>query len=75
MQFWAQFGGHVESTDASVAEAAQREAREESRIGDLVLLCPAIIDRHDLHAGFSCAAPLGCRVRRCCCPICRHVSE
>ena len=57
-QFWVQFGGHIESTDASVAEAAQREAREESGIGDLVLLCSAImdLDRHDLHAGFSCAA-------------------
>ena len=57
-QFWVQFGGHIESKDASVAEAAQREAREESGIGDLVLLSPAIVDldRHDLHAGFSCTA-------------------
>ena len=57
-QFWVQFGGHVESTDVSVAEAAQREAREESGIDDLVLFSPAImdLDRHDLHAGFSCAA-------------------
>jgi 8-oxo-dGTP pyrophosphatase MutT (NUDIX family) len=57
-QFWVQFGGHVESADASVAEAAQREAREESGIGDLVLLSPAIVDldRHDLHGGFSCSA-------------------
>lgn len=55
-QFWVQFGGHVESKDASVAEAAQREAREESGIDDLVLLSPAIVDldRHDLHGGFSC---------------------
>jgi 8-oxo-dGTP pyrophosphatase MutT (NUDIX family) len=57
-QFWVQFGGHVEPADASVAEAAQREAREESGIADLVLLSPAImdLDRHDLHGGFSCAA-------------------
>ncbi|MBB6405399.1 NUDIX hydrolase [Arthrobacter sp. AZCC_0090] len=57
-QFWVQFGGHVESKDASVAEAAQREASEESGIGNLVLLSPAIVDldRHDLHAGFSCSA-------------------
>jgi 8-oxo-dGTP pyrophosphatase MutT (NUDIX family) len=57
-QFWVQFGGHIESKDASVAEAAQSEAREESGIGDLVLLSPAIVDldRHDLHAGFSCTA-------------------
>ncbi|MDJ0319898.1 NUDIX domain-containing protein [Pseudarthrobacter sp. PS3-L1] len=57
-QFWVQFGGHIEATDASVAEAAQREAREESGIGELVLLSTAIVDldRHDLHAGFSCEA-------------------
>ena len=57
-QFWVQFGGHIESKDASVAEAAEREAREESGVGDLVLLSPAIVDldRHDLHAGFSCTA-------------------
>ncbi|MGO4584918.1 NUDIX hydrolase [Arthrobacter sp. 2RAF6] len=57
-QFWVQFGGHIESEDASVAAAAQREAREESGIGDLVLLSPAIVDldRHDLHGGFSCSA-------------------
>ncbi|MEW1821842.1 NUDIX domain-containing protein [Arthrobacter sp. NPDC080031] len=57
-QFWVQFGGHIESEDASVAEAAQREAREESGIDDLVLLSPAIVDldRHDLHGGFSCTA-------------------
>jgi 8-oxo-dGTP pyrophosphatase MutT (NUDIX family) len=57
-QFWVQFGGHIESKDASVAEAAQREAREESGISDLVLLSTAIVDldRHDLHAGFSCSA-------------------
>ena len=41
-----------------MAEAAQREAREESGIDDLVLLSPAIVDldRHDLHGGFSCTA-------------------
>ena len=57
-QFWVQFGGHIESKDSSVAEAAQREAREESGIGELVLLSTAIVDldRHDLHAGFSCTA-------------------
>lgn len=57
-QFWVQFGGHIESKDASVAEAAQREAREESGIVDVVLLSTAIVDldRHDLHTGFSCTA-------------------
>lgn len=57
-QFWVQFGGHVEPEDASVAETAQREAREESGLGDLALLSPAImdLDRHDLQGGFSCSA-------------------
>lgn len=57
-QFWVQFGGHVEPQDASVAETAQREAREESGVADLTLLSGAVmdLDRHDLHAGFSCAA-------------------
>ncbi|MDL9979223.1 NUDIX hydrolase [Microbacterium sp. ASV49] len=57
-RFWVQFGGHVEPQDASVADAAQREAREESGIADLTLISRAIVDldRHDLHGGFSCAA-------------------
>ncbi|WP_104103899.1 NUDIX hydrolase [Arthrobacter sp. 08Y14] len=57
-QFWVQFGGHLEPQDATVAEAAQREAREESGISALTLLSPAImdLDRHDLNAGFSCSA-------------------
>ena len=57
-KFWVQFGGHIEPQDVSVAAAAQREAREESGIGGLVLLSPAImdLDRHELHAGFSCTA-------------------
>lgn len=56
--FWVQFGGHLEPQDASLASAAQREAREESGIDDLALLSAAIVDldRHDLHGGFSCAA-------------------
>lgn len=57
-RFWVQFGGHVEPEDASVAAAAQREAREESGISDLTLISREIVDldRHDLHGGFSCAA-------------------
>ncbi len=57
-QFWVQFGGHIEPEDASVAETAQREAREESGLADLALLSPAImdLDRHDLQGGFSCSA-------------------
>lgn len=61
-QFWVQFGGHIEPNDATVAEAAQREAREESGISDLILIsagsAPVLmdLDRHDLHGGFSCSA-------------------
>ncbi|ROP60579.1 NUDIX hydrolase [Curtobacterium sp. PhB115] len=56
--FWVQFGGHLEPADASLADAARREAREESGIADLELLDTAVadLDRHDLHGGFSCAA-------------------
>ncbi|WAP53010.1 NUDIX domain-containing protein [Arthrobacter sp. ATA002] len=61
-QFWVQFGGHLEPKDATVAEAAQREAREESGIGGLILLFPDSfpvlmdLDRHQLAGGFSCSA-------------------
>jgi len=56
--FWVQFGGHLEAGDVSLAVAARREAREESGIADLELASTRIVDldRHDLHAGFSCAA-------------------
>jgi 8-oxo-dGTP pyrophosphatase MutT (NUDIX family) len=62
--FWVQFGGHVEESDASIAQTAQREAREESGIPGLVLLGTARdltapiadLDRHELHGGFACAA-------------------
>lgn len=57
-QFWVQFGGHLEPHDASVADAALREAREESGIAELALRSDAIVDldRHELHGGFACAA-------------------
>ena len=57
-QFWVQFGGHVELQDASIADAALREAREESGIPELTLRSDAIVDldRHELHGGFACAA-------------------
>ncbi|QYH35187.1 NUDIX hydrolase [Salinibacterium sp. M195] len=57
-QFWVQFGGHIEPQDASVADAALREAREESGISELTLRSAAIadLDRHELHGGFACAA-------------------
>jgi 8-oxo-dGTP pyrophosphatase MutT (NUDIX family) len=53
-----QVGGHVDAEDATVAEAAQREAREETGIPGIELLTGRIADlnRHDLHGGFSCAA-------------------
>ncbi|WP_150309065.1 NUDIX hydrolase [Planctomonas psychrotolerans] len=56
-RFWVQFGGHIEERDATVAEAARREAREESGIGGLELLSERIadLDRHELHGGFTCA--------------------
>ncbi|MBH0130134.1 NUDIX domain-containing protein [Salinibacterium sp. NK8237] len=57
-QFWVQFGGHIEPQDSSIADAALREAREESGIAELTLRSEAIVDldRHDLHGGFACAA-------------------
>ncbi|GAA2548420.1 8-oxo-dGTP pyrophosphatase MutT (NUDIX family) [Neomicrococcus aestuarii] len=57
-QFWVQFGGHLENDDATVADTAQREAREESGIATLTLATNNImdLDRHELHGGFKCAA-------------------
>ncbi|TDN44908.1 8-oxo-dGTP pyrophosphatase MutT (NUDIX family) [Curtobacterium flaccumfaciens] len=57
-RFWVQFGGHLEPDDLDLADAARREAREESGIVDLELLDGAVVDldRHDLHGGFACAA-------------------
>jgi 8-oxo-dGTP pyrophosphatase MutT (NUDIX family) len=45
---WLQFGGHLEPGDGSVADAALREAREESGIDTLELVGggPARLDRH-----------------------------
>ena len=57
-RFWVQFGGHLEHGDVSLADAARREAREESGVHDLDLATTRIVDldRHDLHGGFACAA-------------------
>ncbi|MBA8792538.1 8-oxo-dGTP pyrophosphatase MutT (NUDIX family) [Friedmanniella endophytica] len=57
-RFWVQFGGHLEPEDRDVAEAARREAREESGLADLELASPDIVDldRHDLGPGFACRA-------------------
>jgi len=35
---WVAFGGHVDDTDASLAEAAAREAREESGLAEFTML-------------------------------------
>jgi 8-oxo-dGTP pyrophosphatase MutT (NUDIX family) len=44
---WLPMGGHCEVTDGSLAEAALREAREESGISGLVLLDgPLALDKH-----------------------------
>jgi 8-oxo-dGTP pyrophosphatase MutT (NUDIX family) len=57
-RFWVQLGGHLEPGDVSLADAARREAREESGLDDLELLSDRVVDldRHALHGGFSCAA-------------------
>jgi 8-oxo-dGTP pyrophosphatase MutT (NUDIX family) len=52
-RLWLQMGGHCEPQDATLAEAALREATEESGIDGLTLLPdPARLDRH----GAPCAA-------------------
>lgn len=45
---WLQLGGHCEPEDSTLAEAAVREATEESGIGGLTLLStdPVRLDRH-----------------------------
>ncbi|PPG53137.1 NUDIX hydrolase [Rathayibacter sp. AY1E9] len=54
-RFWVQLGGHVEPGDDSTADAALREAREESgaaRLQPLGVL-PLDLDRHALGDGFG----------------------
>lgn len=41
---WLQLGGHTEDSDASIQDAAAREAREESGIADLQLLRQSLFD-------------------------------
>jgi 8-oxo-dGTP pyrophosphatase MutT (NUDIX family) len=46
---WFQFGGHVEESDATLADAALREATEESGVGGLVLdPRPVHLDAHEV---------------------------
>lgn len=57
--FWVQLGGHIERGDATLQDAALREAREESGIRESRLRAAGVIDldRHALSAGFG-----GCKV-------------
>jgi 8-oxo-dGTP pyrophosphatase MutT (NUDIX family) len=60
-KFWAQFGGHCEPGDATVADAALREAVEESGVPGLRLVgeAPVNLDRHALSSAFgSCGEHL-----------------
>jgi 8-oxo-dGTP pyrophosphatase MutT (NUDIX family) len=60
-KFWAQFGGHCEPGDATVAGAALREAVEESGVPGVRLVgaAPVNLDRHPLSAAFgSCGEHL-----------------
>lgn len=52
---WLQFGGHIEPSDTSIADAALREAHEESGLAAVTLVdpLPLRLDRH--------AAPCGAR--------------
>lgn len=60
-QFWVQVGGHIEEGDVAVADAALREAREETGLASIHLLrsCPVDVHRHGLAAAFG-----ACRVHR-----------
>ncbi|SDS01378.1 8-oxo-dGTP pyrophosphatase MutT, NUDIX family [Paraoerskovia marina] len=53
-QFWVQVGGHVEADDASVADGALREAREESGLDVAAWRTrPADLHRHELGSAFG----------------------
>jgi 8-oxo-dGTP pyrophosphatase MutT (NUDIX family) len=53
-RFWVQFGGHCEPGDATLADVALREGREESGLEGIVLLPdPVDLDRHVLSSAFG----------------------
>jgi len=53
--FWAQTGGHLEPRDATLADAALREATEESGVAGLRIVGrgPVDLDRHALSSAFG----------------------
>ncbi|MFI1373137.1 NUDIX hydrolase [Streptomyces longwoodensis] len=67
LRMWLQMGGHCEPVDATLAEAALREGREESGISGLTLLPggPVRLDRHltpcawHLDVQYAALAPAG----------------
>ncbi|MEU4465122.1 NUDIX hydrolase [Streptomyces sp. NPDC024017] len=56
LQMWLQMGGHCEPGDASLADAALREATEESGVAGLSLLPggPVRLDRHPIPPPCHC---------------------
>jgi 8-oxo-dGTP pyrophosphatase MutT (NUDIX family) len=67
LRMWLQMGGHCEPQDATLAQAALREATEESGIAGLILLPggPVRLDRHHtpcawhLDVQYAAVAPPG----------------